>query len=162
MQTTTNTELKTKLGPGPWATEPDHATWKTKAGLHAIIHRVPHHGALCGYVAVPPGHPHHKVHYDEVPVDVHGGLTYAKECAGEICHVAEPGEPEDVWWLGFDCAHSDDLAPISNLFFSRLAFQGHSYNEEYRDFEYVKAQCEKLAEQLAGMSLKEDARVQHG
>ena len=28
-----------------------------------------------------------------------------------ICHIPDQGEPDDVWWLGFDCLHGGDLAP---------------------------------------------------
>lgn len=33
---------------------------------------------------------------------VHGGLTYSDRCHDDICHVPAPGEPDDVWWFGFD------------------------------------------------------------
>ena len=35
---------------------------------------------MCGYVGVGPGHPSHGVHYDNVDVSVHGGLTFADGC----------------------------------------------------------------------------------
>ena len=117
----------------PWLTEPDRLEWKDEAtGLPCLIVRVSGHGALCGYVAVPPGHPWHgtdyaacferpacHVHEDkgwcthepDGHVKVHGGLTYSGRCRGKVCHVAAPGEPEDVWWFGFDCAHLGDLIP---------------------------------------------------
>src|SRR5690606_18441494 len=31
--------------------------------------------------------------------------------ATSVCHVADAGEPDHVWWFGFDCAHCDDLSP---------------------------------------------------
>lgn len=96
--------------PGPWINEPDRVEWRHR-GLPCLIVRN-HTGALCGYVAVPPGHPAHGAGYDSVNVDVHGGLTFANHCDTSeralICHTPEPGEPDDVWWLGFDCAHYGD------------------------------------------------------
>jgi hypothetical protein len=55
---------------------------------------------------------------EEDYIYVHGGLTFADSCSDEvredgggICHIPYPGRPADVWWLGFDCAHCDDLSP---------------------------------------------------
>lgn len=36
------------------------------------------HGWGNGYVALPKEHPFNGVHYDSIPVDIHGGLTYAE------------------------------------------------------------------------------------
>lgn len=48
-----------------------------------------------GYVKLPKGHKYYGVHYDDIPVDVHGGLTYSEE--------------EDGFWVvGFDTAHGGD------------------------------------------------------
>lgn len=73
------------------------------------------------------------------PGPLHGGLTYASECRGHICHVPEPGKPEDVWWFGFDCAHSGDLTPCLGF-----DFPGSTYH----DVAYVQAECRSLAKQL--------------
>lgn len=78
--------------------------FRSPDGFACLIRRT-NIGIWCGYVAVPPGHPWHGKHYDAVDADVHGGLTYAEPCSGEICHVPQPGESDDVWWLGFDCGH---------------------------------------------------------
>ena len=132
---------RTGWGTGPWDDEPDHIDFVTAAGLPGIMHRNSM-GAWCGYVAVPPGHPSHGKRDGEVDCDVHGGLTYANACQGSVCHVAAPGEPDDVWWLGFDCSHCWDVSPGHNQFGS---YQGSSY----RDVAYVRAECERLAQQLA-------------
>lgn len=131
---------------GAWDTEPDKRQWTdAETGLPCLIRRGPH-GALCGYVGVPDGHPAFERHYDYVDVDVHGGLTYADFCSESehgICHVVEPGEPDRVWWLGFDCAHSGDFCP-------RYSHRNtYSYDEQYRDFAYVTEQVQGLARQLA-------------
>lgn len=80
-------------------------------------------------------------------IDVHGGLTYSGACAGRICRVPKPGEPDNVWWFGFDCAHSGDLIPRLRARIGRL-----DEYETYRDLAYVQAQTNALAEQLAGLS----------
>lgn len=137
---------------GPWMTEPDRVQWKTKAGLPGLIVRT-ESGHLCGYVAVPPGHPLHGKGYNEAydladNISVHGGLTYAAACAGAICHVPEPGEPDDVWWFGFDCAHLGDWRPVDMAPYLKdlRRMPGH---DVYRDVPYVTSEVESLAEQLA-------------
>ena len=158
---------RTGWPPGPWDQEPDRVEFKTAAGFPGLIvrHEIGH---WCGYVAVPPGHPCHGHGYmseyekgadgwDDYdrpihnPVDslsVHGGITYAEKCAGDVCHVPEPGEPDDVFWLGFDCAHAWDLSP-------RDWEHGRNWpDHHYRDAAYVRAECESLAEQLAAIVSK--------
>lgn len=80
-------------------------------------------------------------------LDVHGGITFTAFCDeahGEgrgICHIPAPGEPDRVWWFGFDCAHYNDLSP------SRDCFGGG----EYRNVAYVASECASLAKQLKAM-----------
>jgi hypothetical protein len=77
-----------------------------------------------------------------VHLSVHGGITYAERCAGHICHVPAPGEPDNVWWLGFDCAHSGDRVPRMD----------HARGwEQYRDVRYVRSEVESLASQLKAL-----------
>jgi hypothetical protein len=124
---------------GPWDGEPDRVEFE-HAGLPCLLNRS-HLGAWCGYAAVSPGHALHGKSYEAPDVDVHGGLTYADACFGPICHVPKPGEPDDVWWFGFDCAHGGDSVPS----WPRGVFAG-----TYRDLAYVRRETEQLAEQLAG------------
>lgn len=150
--------------PEPWETEEDRYEWRDeRTGLPCLIVRNPE-GALCGYVAVPPGHPWHGVAYSDcmstprcaepwcehLPQErlrVHGGLTYSGRCEGYICHVPAPGAPDDVWWFGFDCAHAGDLVPrLSEI------YPGERWHCEYRDVTYVRAEVALLAEQLAEIS----------
>lgn len=69
--------------------------------------------------------------------------------AAFICHVAEPGRPEKVWWFGFDCAHAGDVMPKYDPETRRI-FPSAGY--EYRDMAYVRGECARLAEQLAAIS----------
>ncbi len=142
-----------ELPPGPWDDEPDKIQWVDPGtDLDCLIVRNPM-GALCGYVGVPPGHPWHGLDYNDVDVDVHGGLTFAGSCnenAPEghgICHVPEPGRPDDVWWLGFDCAHSDDVVPFIADRQAEECSPGWP-NPVYRDVAYVSDQCRLLAVQV--------------
>ena len=77
-------------------------------------------GYANGYVAVPPEHPFHGKHYDEVneTVNVHGGLTFAEKAGDCISCMADCGEainfdsfdeiPKDYWVFGFDTMHWGD------------------------------------------------------
>lgn len=137
---------------GVWDAEPDKMQWPDPAtGLPCLVVRGPS-GALCGYVGVPAGHPLFGKDNDGDACDyirVHGGLTFSGPCADagdearHICHVPGPGEPDHVWWLGFDCAHCDDLSPAR--FDSRWA---RLSEETYKNIAYVRAEVARLAAQL--------------
>lgn len=131
---------------GPWNNEPDHVVWEHN-GFPCLMHRG-WSGAWCGYVAVPPGHPLHGKDYNDLDYEsgigsiAHGGLTYSGPCSGAICHVAKPGEPDDVHWFGFDCAHSFDRTPYR-------AFDGFSGEGSYRSAPFVQRVVNQMAEALS-------------
>jgi hypothetical protein len=154
---------------GPWTNEPDKAQWideATDLDCLAVRNRM---GAWCGYVGVPPDHPLHDIDYDTANesapkdpeydyryFDVHGGLTFSDFChegaedkGPRICHIAGPGRPERVWWLGFDCAHGGDLTPRDLEYDLPESLRKHRSRDVYRDLDYVRAECAKLAKQLA-------------
>lgn len=158
-------------GVGPWNDEPDKAQWVDEAtGYDCLIIRHPARGNLNGYVAVPAGHPAYGMGYDAVEVDVHGGLTYAEfgdfepvepgavmlARDGILLRHPEPGRSADVWWFGFDCHHAFDLAPTFQARMSALPGMpppvSYLRADVYRTFDYVKAEIESLARQLAHMS----------
>jgi hypothetical protein len=140
---------RTKWPKGPWDVEPDRVDWKTAAGFPAIALRQAE-GYWCGYVGVPPGHPAHGMDYMDIPVDVHGGVTYAEPCGGRVCHVPAPGEPADVFWIGFDFHHGGDMAPGYLSLYPFLETVGRE-KTKYRDLAYVRANCESVGLQLAAM-----------
>ena len=84
----------------------------------------------------------------EIVLDVHGGPTYSGACQGHLCHVPEAGEPDALWWFGFDCGHSDDYTPAYDHEY-RLSFKRHAV---YRDLAYVRRETESLAQQLAALA----------
>ncbi len=131
-----------KWPPGAWDDEPDRVEWRAPGSTLPRMAIRNNFGAWCGYVGVPEGHPCFGKGWDDAEfheLNVHGGLTYADRCQGNICHVPRAGESDHVWWLGFDCAHSGDLAP--GLLFG---FE----HEKYRDAAYIISECELLARQL--------------
>lgn len=137
--------IKNSWGDGPWQQEVDRLEWRHN-GFPCLMVRHASFGHWCGYVGIPPGHPYYEKNYDDVPVEIHGGLTYASQCNGHVCHVAMPGEPEHVWWLGFDCAHLGDLSP------GMSADYRVSSREQYRTLAYVQRETNELATQLRSLS----------
>lgn len=157
------TAVKATWGDGPWRSEPDKAQWiDAETGLDCLIVRN-RHGSLCGYVGVPEGHPNFAEDYDDVDVNVHGGLTFSELCLGvaadaeatEICHVPAAGRPDHVWWFGFDCAHAFDLAPGMEALLRSVPNLPQRegdvrFHDTYRDWEYVVGEVRHLAKQLHG------------
>lgn len=143
---------RTGWAAGPWDSEPDRMEFRTTSGLPGLIVRSWTSGSLCGYVAVPPGHPAYEQPYGDVEVDVHGGLTYGAHCMvdGPICHTPQAGEPDDVYWLGFDTAHADDRSPGMEARYRKMGIRPGLFGDvSYRDLAYVRAEVESLAGQLA-------------
>lgn len=155
---------------GPWDDEPDKVQWRDEdTGMTCLIVRGPR-GALCGYVGVPVGHPWHGKEDDDCGLyqpkpegyeedwypDVHGGLTYAASCghgsnpAKGICHVPGPGEPDVIWWLGFDCAHAGDLTNMAHP--AHIRERWPDRDDQYRDISYVRGEVRKLAAQAKAVS----------
>lgn len=155
---------------GPWDTEPDRLVWSFLAvpGMALLINRN-RLGAWCGYVALPPGHVYYGREYGDVPVDVHGGLTFADRCHERICHAPKPGEPEEVWWLGFDCLHFLDTAPGMLALRSWTGSTGGSgwdldlppyVSDVYRDIGYAMHETEDLALQLVAAHEASRCRIE--
>jgi hypothetical protein len=138
---------------GEWDMEPDKMHWiSEETGFDCLIVRNCI-GALCGYVGVPEGHPCFEMDYGltelEIDsIDIHGGLNFADFCQPEdedgeelarVCHPIEGAANELVWWLGFDCSHALDEIPAVPIPITGSA---------YRNFEFVQAEVERLAQQL--------------
>lgn len=156
---------KSAWGDGPWQNEPDRIDFEWH-GLPCLMLRTEKMGNWCGYVAVGPDHPWygvgysnctakpkcdeskadgHCVHSPESLLEVHGGITYADHCAGHICHVPKPGQPDNVFWFGFDCAHFNDGMPGYRV----VLGDDNLFSHGYKDVAYVRRETERLAAQLA-------------
>ena len=55
------------------------------------------------YVKIPKDHKYYKLGYDDIPIDCHGGLTFASTDFS-----FNPMDIKDSWWVGWDYAHSGD------------------------------------------------------
>ena len=143
------------FGEGEWMQEPDQLEFEYE-GYECEIRRNSI-GSLCGYVKLPKEHPGYEKDYNDLDIDVHGGLTYSEL-------------ENDKWVIGFDCAHSGDIAPsceksrkdfLRSETFKEL-YAGHEdlkkaypnctlFNETYKNIEYVKSECMSLVDQIKDM-----------
>lgn len=73
------------------------------AGLKCAVVQARENRHRCGYVRLPPTHSMFDKPYDNINVNVHGGLTFARM---EDC-VEEDGQG---YWIGFDCNHCGDAS----------------------------------------------------
>lgn len=84
----------------------------------------------------------------DVVFDVHGGITYSDS------NKEYPAPNNGLWWFGFDCGHAGDAKDESIMDASQIALE-RKYNFFHggtiRTEEYVAAECESLAEQLAAL-----------
>lgn len=160
---------KADWGPGDWAEEPDKVQWTDRrTGLPCLAVREVDLGHWCGYAGVPEGHPAFGLDYERVAdmgVSAHGGLTFGGPCREDeaelgICHVPRPGQPDRVFWFGFDCAHAWDTRPAMLALYRRLGVPEKSLRfladprlpTTYRTLGYVMEECGHLAERLAALA----------
>ena len=108
--------------------------WTTAAGYEAEVLAMSM-GHRCGYVTVPEGHPCTGKHYNELDVEVHGGLTYALDNQ-----------------FGFDCAHWDDVKDLTLMSdeYRKIYERWPRFDEggTVKTLEFCVAECESLAAQL--------------
>jgi hypothetical protein len=139
-------KLKLLIENRPWEGEPNNEQWvDERTGLPCRIRRHPDHLHLCGYVGVGKDHILFGSTDEDVGgIHVHGGLTYAGT------------EDDGIHWFGFDCAHAGDLSPglLIHLLETRIAEYEYLRDEEYRTWDYVKAEVERMA---MGIDIAADA-----
>lgn len=144
----TNEDKLFYFGDGPWVTEPDWMEFEHE-GIKCLVCRIVHReigsskylfgGHLCGYVCIPAENRLYSE--DDICIKAHGGITYDRI--------------SDHWRIvGFDCAHYMDIVPYSEHLIDK-AFSGYKdrlflTNGRYRDFDYVKGEVKRMAEQVAG------------
>lgn len=129
-------------GAGPWQEEPDQLEFTTSSGILGYIWRGPL-GALCGYARLPTGHPWIDLGYDDIPAEVHGGLTFKG-----------PRDPDPhAVWVGFDTAHFLDYVPGMAKLLASIPGADLDLGETYWTIDMVKAEIEDLANQIVAASL---------
>lgn len=127
-----------------WELEPslEKFVYTATYSYPCMIQRNPSLLHLCGYVGVMKNHDLYGADCNDErldTIDVHGGLTFAG-------HFPEH-HPDQIWFFGFDCAHSFDFTPglIDHKFYP------NRYDQEYRNIKYVREQVEHLAAQIAAL-----------
>lgn len=80
-------------------------------------------------------------------LEVHGGITYSAD------HLPVADRGANLFWFGFDCAHSSDLVPGMIKYYPHRLIQGMIY----RNQSYVVAECQSLARQLVSIMESADA-----
>lgn len=117
------------------------------------IYRHPRYGHLCGYVDIPADHPLFGIDYRNNIFDmiignleVHGGITFSGRLENFYNNKELPRYLDELhdWLIGFDCNHVNDYAPFRPYDDSMII----GFDREYRDADYVAAECKKLAKQL--------------
>jgi len=110
------------------------------------------HGLLCrvldgplknfnGYVAVPKGHVAWGVDYDDLPIEVHGGLTF-----GQVGRNSDNWPDDSLWWFGFDTYHAGDYVEYT----SEIKIDGRKWSLEdvIGETETMAAQFSKMAQKV--------------
>jgi hypothetical protein len=119
-----------------------------------IIYKNPRIGTYAAYIRIPNDHPYVKLvskkwwdqigdrprqyhyDYDAVPLEAHGGLTFAQ-------HITQrkkwPQGFTPGYWVGWDYAHSEDVIPRISQFFP----DAHLWTEEE-----VEKECKEVIEHL--------------
>jgi len=77
-----------------------------------------------GYVGLPKWHPWFDMGYDDIPVDIHGGLTYAAMY-----------KEEGLWVIGFDTGHYNDN--MTNCSFEYVKQETHRLMKQCYDVEGI-------------------------
>lgn len=78
----------------------------------------------CGYVLLPRYHKCFEKDYCDIKIKCHGGLTFSSH---DLLGTRYSG-----WWIGFDCAHPDDV-------------------RNPKDTQFVKQECMNIVDQLRDM-----------
>lgn len=100
--------------------------------------------ALNGYCQLPQGSPWLQLDFDDIPVDVHGGLTYG---------------PDEKRFIGFDTAHAFDVWSYEALAEAGIEID-ITWRERYGlppipgggyqwNMDKMRSEVERLAEQIA-------------
>lgn len=118
--------------------EPNYETFEYK-GFKCVIKRMMYLGGqLNGYVRIPEGHKYYSKGYDDIPVECHGGLTFA----GELI------DGDTDYYIGFDTAHYQDYMPFLQMALGKAFTPPQDDGDRYRDITYVRNECKRIVDQL--------------
>lgn len=105
-------------------------------------------GYRCGYVKLTKNHKYYGTVYQDIDVNVHGGLTFS-----DYDVPCEKDGPDDGYWIGFDCGHfwdqPDLTLPIQKEYLDSVERISKIMPDgKIRSTDYVRGQCYNLIDQL--------------
>lgn len=89
------------------------------------------------YIKIPENHKYYEKDYDEINLDVHGGLTYSSK---QLCL---ENEVIEGWFIGWDYAHYGDYLGYEEMFSREFRTNGKKWTTE-EILKEVKEACRKL------------------
>ena len=108
-------------------------------------------GHRCGYVGLTSTSSFYEREYIDIDVRCHGGLTYARPYLYEQ-------DDNDMWWIGFDCAHYGDGEDYETLkeyaandeetLLSVCQREAWHSSGVVRSQAYVEKECMEIVDQL--------------
>lgn len=127
--------------------------WEYKGYRCAVLFQPMCH--RCGYIEIPKDSKYFNVAYDDIPIDVHGGLTYGRDYLSEVSK-----QEDGTYWIGWDYAHymdcndyesaleyyKDDEKAVEQILRMKEIMsysEGWSYSQTS-----VECDCERVVEQL--------------
>lgn len=146
-------------GIGPWNDEPADTI------VHGEYKEYKYHlqrsqlGTWCGYVEVDPASPYALEDYDKIKLEVYGGVTYSE--GGKYRKTGK-----ETFFIGFDCAHSDDLIPGAEILKQAIIDSGDSklkklneltqklestipyLKKTYKTLEFATNECKSMIDQI--------------
>lgn len=127
-----------------WIDEPNILEFESH-GFRCFIIRNPILLNLLGYIEIPANHPWHNKELDYL-LFPHGGITYDSAFHPSGNATPQYIAPGKNRWIGFDCAHAQDLIPGLTMFRTEIP----GFPITYKNIEFVKLELSKMAEVLAG------------
>lgn len=91
-------------------------------------------------------------------LNAHGGITYTNMCQGDVCHPVD-NDDEHVWWIGFDCAHLNDICPVYIKNLNNFELLSQVSNSTYKNIRYVENQITNLAKEISRYKKPEETLV---
>ena len=89
---------------------------------------------LCGYVLLTKEDKYYGKDADAIPYAAHGGLNYSSHKLSN--------QPEEWWWIGFDCGHGCDISMPYQL-------NCELSSAVYRTMDYVEQELKQLVDQIS-------------
>lgn len=121
-------------------------------GLNCYVLMMPY-GYRCGYVEIPKGFEYYG--QECTHLECHGGITYAEDYLATVSN-----DEDDVWYIGFDCAHawdSPDYEKALELYkdnqeackdLQKRMENGYLMLGDVRTLDYCIKECEKIVDQV--------------